>query len=413
MTQPAGTRQVVITGIGMITSCGANTTASWAALLAGRSGICTIRRFDTKDCAVKIGGELPDEYYALEASSFNRRIRNQTLSSTRLAMLCASGAIDDADFKPEPGEAARVCVVSGCGQPTYLEGQDPTKMDLGNYLVIKQMVNAIPGWISIQNGYRGPSFNVATACASGAYAITMALDMIRSGRCDSGVVVGLDMLLNYESLMGFNALMALATGNDDPAGAMRPFDAHRTGFVFANGGCGLVLELEDAARRRGARIYARLAGAGLCSEAHNIVAPEPSGSQMARSMTLAMADANLAPEEFGYISAHGTSTIQNDAAESAAVKTAFGDHARKLCVSSQKSMTGHTIGGAGAIECGATALILHHQIATPTINYREPDPACDLDVVPNTARPLPELKAALSNSFGFGGHNCTLALTRV
>lgn len=413
MTPAAGNRRVVITGIGMITSLGADTRTCWEALLAGRSGIRTVSRFDTKDCAVKIGGELPDAYYELETASFNRRMRNQTLSSTRLAVLCAHAAIADAAFKPAEDEAARVCVVSGCGQPTYLEGQDPAKMDLGNYLVIKQMVNAIPGWISIQNGYRGATFNVATACASGGYAITLALDLIRSGRCDAAVVVGLDMLLNYESLMGFNALMALATGNDDPAGAMRPFDARRNGFVFANGGCGLVLETEEAAQRRGARAYARLAGGGLCSEAHNIVAPEPSGAQMARSMELALADAGLVPRDIGYISAHGTSTIQNDAAESAAIKRVFGDHARKLCVSSQKSMTGHTIGGAGAIECGATALILHHQVATPTINYREPDPACDLDCVPNTARPLADVRAALSNSFGFGGHNCTLALTRV
>ena len=413
MTPPAGDRRVVITGIGMITCLGANTKSCWEALVAGRSGIRTIQRFDLRDSPVRIGGELPDTYYEMEAAAFPRRMRNQTLSSTRFAMLCAKEAIEDANFHPQGADRERVCVVSGCSQPNYLEGQDPNKPDLGNYLIIRQMVNAIPAWISIQHGFKGATFNVATACASGAFAIAMALDLIRSGRSDAAVVVSMDYLLNYETLMGFSSLMALANCNDRPTEASRPFDAGRTGFVLGNGGCGLVFETEESASRRGARAYARLAGAGLCSESHNIVAPEPGGKEMARAMTLAVENASLEPTDIGYISAHGTSTIQNDAAETAATKIAFGEHARKLCISSQKSMTGHTIGGAGAIECGATALILHHQIATPTINYRERDPNCDLDYVPNVARPMPELKAALSNSFGFGGHNCSLALTRV
>ncbi len=412
MNAPAGNRRVVITGIGMVTSLGKDTKSCWEALVAGRSGIRTIQRFDTRDCSVKIGGELPDAYYEFENTSFPRRMRNQTLSSTRLAMLCAKEAIEDANFHPQGAELDRVSVVSGCSQPNYQEGQDPLKPDLGNYLIIRQMVNAVPAWISIQHGFKGATFNVATACASGSFAITSALDLIRSGRSDAAIAVGLDHLLNYETMMGFSALMALANCNDRPTEAMRPFDAGRTGFVLANGGCALLLESEESAQRRGARAYAQLAGAAYCSESHNIVAPEPTGSQMARSMTLAMEDAGLAPADIGYISAHGTSTIQNDAAETAATKIAFGEHARKLCISSQKSMTGHTIGGAGAIECGATALILHHQLATPTINHRERDPNCDLDYVPNVARPLPQLKAALSNSFGFGGHNCTLALAR-
>jgi 3-oxoacyl-[acyl-carrier-protein] synthase II len=405
-------RRVVITGIGMITSLGASTKACWDALVTGRSGIRTVSRFDTQDSPVRIGGELTDDYFELEHAAFPKRMRNQTLSSTRLALLCARAAIEDAQFKPAPDEASRVAVVTGCSQPTYQESMTNGKMELGSYVVLRQMVNANPAWISIQNGFQGPTFNVATACASGAFAISMALDLIRAGRCDAAIVVGLDLLLNYESLMGFSSLMALANNNEHPTEAVCPFDQRRTGFVLANGGCGLVFETEESARRRGARAYAELAGYGMCSEAHNIVAPEPSGKQMGRAMQLALDDAGLAPADVGYISAHGTSTIQNDAAETAAVKIVFGDHAHRLAISSQKSMTGHTIGGAGAIECGATALCLHHNILTPTINYREQDPHCDLDYVPNQARPAPDVRAALSNSFGFGGHNASLALVR-
>lgn len=406
-------RRVVITGIGMITSLGADTATCWDGMLAGRSGIRRITRFNTKDSPVTIGGELPDAYYEIEAAGFNKRVRNQTMSSTRLGVLCARAAIADANFKPTESEAARVGVITGCSQASYQEGQDGNVLEPNNYMVIRQMINAISAWISIQNGFRGPTFNVATACASGAFAVAMALDSIRFGRCDAAVVAGLDMLLNYESLIGFSTLSALAMGNDRPEEASCPFDNLRTGFVMGNGGCGLVLELEENARRRGARIYAELAGYGICSEAHNIVAPEPGGMQMARSMQLALEDAGLAPEDVDYISAHGTSTRQNDAAESGAIRQAFGKHADKLAVSSQKSMTGHTIGGAGAIECGATALILHHGIITPTINQRERDPMCDLDYVPNVARPAPGLRAALSNSFGFGGHNASLAFRRI
>ncbi|MFH0907941.1 MAG: beta-ketoacyl-[acyl-carrier-protein] synthase family protein [bacterium] len=410
MNRGSQVRMPVITGIGMITSLGTNTTSCWDALVAGRTGIRRLQRTDPRDCPVRIGGELPDAYYDLENDAFPRRLRNQTLTGTRLGILCAREAIDDAGFTPDAPEC--VGVISGCGQPYFQEGQDAMKPDLGSYLILRQMVNAIPGWISIRHGFRGPTFNVAAACASGAFAVSTASDLVRSGRCDAVVAVGLDTLLTYESLMGFSALTALSDLNERPAEASCPFDNRRTGFVLANGGCAVLLEEEECARRRGARIYARLAGYGACSEAYNIVAPESSGVHMARAMSLAMSDAHLAPEDVGYISAHGTSTRQNDAAETAAVKIAFGAHARRLCMSSQKSMTGHTIGGAGAIECGVTALILHHGIVTPTINQREPDPVCDLDYVPNEARKAPELKAALSNSFGFGGHNCTLALTR-
>jgi len=208
-------------------------------------------------------------------------------------------------------------------------------------------------------------------------------------------------------------LSALSERNELPERASRPFDKNRDGFVLANGGAAVMLEKESAARKRGARIYALIGGVSMCSEAYNIVAPKPSGEEMAKSMILALEDAGLTPEQVGYASAHGTSTPQNDADESLAIKLAFGEHARRLAVSSQKSMTGHCVSGAGAIECVTTALCLHHGVLTPTINYETPDPVCDLDYVPNQAREVKNLRRAISNSFGFGGHNATLVLEKV
>ena len=227
------------------------------------------------------------------------------------------------------------------------------------------------------------------------------------------VAVGADAMLSPQTIKGFNQLSAPSERNEVPERASRPFDRNRDGFVLANGGAALMLEKESDARKRGARIYAVISGIGLCSEAYNIVAPKPSGEEMARTMLLALEDAGLSPDRVEYVSAHGTSTPQNDADESLAIKLAFGGHARRLAVSSQKSMTGHCVGGAGAIEAAVTALCLHHGILTPTINYETPDPVCDLDCVPNVAREAKALRVAISNSFGFGGHNATLVLEKV
>jgi 3-oxoacyl-[acyl-carrier-protein] synthase II len=220
------------------------------------------------------------------------------------------------------------------------------------------------------------------------------------------------MMLNRQSIIGFNELLALSEKNDSPESASCPFDNRRSGFVLSNGGGALVLESEDFARKRGASAYALITGASVLSEAYNIVAPEPTGREIARTMELALADARLPLSSIGYINAHGTSTRQNDLSETVAIKQVFKDQARNLAVSSQKSMIGHTIGGAGAIECAVTALTLRHGIITPTINYKEPDPECDLDYVPNEAREVKNLEAAVSNSFGFGGHNCSIVLER-
>jgi 3-oxoacyl-[acyl-carrier-protein] synthase II len=408
--------RVAVTGIGMIHCLGTNTAACWESMLAGRSGLGRVRRFDASDCATQIGGELPDAYYELERAEFSKRMFKQTQLTVRLGMLCAKEAVSDSGFTVNGQDPQRAAVITGSGQVGFQdENGDATDFyrNPGKFAVIQEMANALSGWVSIQYGFMGRSYNVSTACASGAYAIAAAYEYIVSGRGDAALAVGVDAMLSVYSLKAFGQLAAISVRNDIPQKASRPFDRNRDGFVMANGGAALMLEKESVARKRGARIYAVLSGATLCSECYNIVAPKPSGVEMARSMTLALQDAGIAPEQVGYVSAHGTSTLQNDADETAAIKMAFGEHARKLAVSSQKSMTGHTVGGAGAIECAATALILHHGVLTPTINYETLDPACDLDYVPNEARDARDLRVAISNSFGFGGHNATLVLERV
>jgi 3-oxoacyl-[acyl-carrier-protein] synthase II len=405
-------RKIAITGIGMINSLGCSAMECWDGMLHGRSGIARIQRMDVSDCITQIGGELVDGYYDLEKKTFSRRLQKQTVTTTRLGLLCAQEAIKDSGFSVEGRDPYACAVITGTGQTSFQETLKAIG-EPGRFAVIQQMANALSGWISIEYGIKGPSYNLATACASGAFAIAAAYRHIATGAGEAVVVVGVDAMLSTETLKAFNQLGALSERNDEPETASRPFDMTRDGFVLANGGAALVLESEETARRRSARVYATVSGTGLCSEAYNIVAPDPSGAAMSRAMSIAMEDAGIVPEQVGYISAHGTSTPHNDSAETAAIKTAFGEQARHISISSQKSMTGHTIGGAGAIECVTTALCLSHGVITPTINYHAPDPKCDLDYVPNVAREAKNLNVALSNSFGFGGHNSTIVLEKV
>ena len=271
------------------------------------------------------------------------------------------------------------------------------------------MLDAHGGCISMEFGFKGPSFNVSTACSSGAFAVDIGADYIRL-HGDVCLVIGVETLLNKDTIDGFSQLMALSEQNDFPEKASCPFDKKRNGFVFSEGCCAILLESYEHARRRDARIYALISGAGATSEAYNIIAPEPKGLAMARTMRLALERSGMSKDRIGYINAHGTSTIHNDRAETLAVKEVFGKEAYNIPVSSQKSMIGHTIGAAGAIECAVTALSLYHGIITPTINYETFDPECDLDYVPNSARKAAGFEAAMTNSFAFGGHNVTLVL---
>ncbi|MBU0568292.1 beta-ketoacyl-[acyl-carrier-protein] synthase family protein [bacterium] len=405
-------RYVAVTGIGMISSLGLSTPECWKNMVDGKPGVRRITRFDTSDCLTKIGGELPLEYYEVEKKEFSKRFFKQTASTARLGLLCAKEAIKDSGLEIEKLDPYRCPVISGSGGFILEEGKGLEELKTSKFGVLQEMVNAISAWISIKYSLKGPSFNVATACGSGGFAIWNAFDYVRSGKADMAVAVGLDMMVTKESIQSFNQLMALSEENNFPERASRPFDKRRSGFVLANGGCAVILERLDHARQRDANIYALASGYGCSSEAFNIVAPDPTGKEMAKTMSLALEDARISKEKIGYVNAHGTSTPHNDRCETRAIKTVFGEHAYKLAVSSQKSMIGHTIGGAGAIEFGVTALSLHHGIITPTINYEEPDPDCDLDYVPNEAREVNDLEAAISNSFGFGGHNCSIVLEK-
>jgi 3-oxoacyl-[acyl-carrier-protein] synthase II len=406
-------RRVAVTGLGIISSLGCCVAECWEALLAGRSGIRRITRFDASDCITQFGGELPDRYYEMERAEFNKRMFKQTQITTRLGFLCALEAMADSGFNVAACDPYRCGVITGSGQTGYQE-EDAASLytNPGKFIILQQMANALSGWISIKHGFKGRAYNVATACASGAFAVAQAYEYIVSGLGDACLAVGCDAMLSTQTIKGFNELGALSQRNASPETAARPFDKNRDGFVLANGGGALMLEKESLARSRGAKIYAMISGAAMLSEAHNIMAPDESGMEMSRCISCAIRDAGLPPERIGYISAHGTSTQQNDADETAAIKIAFGEHARKVAVSSQKSMTGHSVGGAGAIEAAVTALSLHHGVLTPTINYETSDPKCDLDYVPNQAREVTGLQAALSNSFGFGGHNSTIVLEK-
>jgi 3-oxoacyl-[acyl-carrier-protein] synthase II len=399
---------VAITGIGMICPLGVGTEECWQNMLLGKSGIRRITRFDVSECRTQIGGELPDHYYELEKQAFPQRVFKRSILVSRLSILTAGQAIEDARLPLTGVNTSKAAVITGCGGSTFgdeILRHQQTKKAIFSH----EMLNALSACVSIEFGFKGPSFNVATACASGAFAIGLGYDYVRRAG-DICLAIGIDTMLLKETIDGFNQLLALSEDNDHPEKASRPFDKRRSGFVISEGACALLLESYEHARRRGARIYALISGHASTSEGYNIVAPEPGGAEMAKTMDFALQRAGLPKEKIGYVNAHGTSTPHNDLAETRAIKLVFGENAYKIAVSSQKSMIGHSIGGSGGIECGVTALSLYHRRLTPTINYEEPDPECDLDYVPNKAREANGLEAAITNSFGFGGHNSTIVL---
>ena len=399
---------MAVTGIGMVTPLGISTSECWANMVAGKSGIDWIRRFDVDGCLTRIGGQIPDRYFAEEAVVFQGSDLLDRVLPIRLSLYTAQQAMNDSHLEVAGIDREKAGVITGCGGSTF--GDEMMLTAPGHqHEHCHEMINELAATVSREYGFRGPAFNVATACASGAFAICGGYDFIRRGGAVC-IAIGIDTILLRSTIEGFNSLMALTEENEFPQRASKPFDRKRSGFVLSEGACAVVLEPYSAAKARGARIHALVSGYGCTSEAFNIIAPEPEGKQMARTMELAVSHAGLTPDAIGYISAHGTSTPHNDLAETRAIKLAFGDHARRLAVSSQKSMIGHSIGAAGAIEFGVTALSLYHQLLTPTINYQTPDPDCDLDYVPNEARGVSALRAAITNSFGFGGHNASIVL---
>ncbi len=407
------TRRVVITGLGTVNSLSSDVKEFWQALCAGRSGISKIEQLDTTAFKVHFGGEVKnfDPESVLDA-----RVSRRLDRFAQFAMMAAIFAVKDSglDISREDPYRCGVIAGSGIGGMNEFEEQHSRYIHGGPgrispFVIPKLIPNAAAGNISIHFGLCGPNTAIATACSSAAHALGDALRAIQWDYADVMLAGGSEAVITTMGLGGFTSARALSLRNDDPQGASRPFDKDRDGFVLSEGAGMLVLEELEHARRRNAPLYAELLGCGSTADAHHITAPHPEGTGAARAMQLALRDARLNLEDIQYINAHGTSTPLGDAAETKAIKDVFGNHARNLVVSSTKSMLGHTLGASGGIELIATALTIKHSVVHPTINYHTPDPDCDLDYVPNTARER-RVRRALSNSFGFGGHNCCLVI---
>ncbi|HNR99502.1 MAG TPA: beta-ketoacyl-ACP synthase II [Planctomycetota bacterium] len=409
-------RRVAITGLGAITPIGIGVEAFWRGVVESRSGGREIRSFDHSQFPVHFACEVID----FDPDPVIDKREQQRLDRFCQFALCVSDeALKDAALPLEAVGRERVgCVfASGIGGIKEIEEVHTKLLEKGPrgvspFLVPKMMTNAAAGQIAIKFGLRGPNFAVTSACASGNHAIVVAYLLVKWGEADVVVTGGAEAAVTALGLGGFCSAKALSRRNDDPGRASRPFCADRDGFVMGEGAGALVLEDYDQAARRGARIYAEVCGSGMTDDAYHITAPLPDGTMAAACMRDAVQSAGIRLEDVDYINAHGTSTDFNDSGETKAIKAVFGPHAYKLAVSSTKSQIGHLLGASGAVEAVATALAIKHQIAPPTINYVTPDPECDLDYVPNKARPMP-IRHALSNSFGFGGHNATLAFRRV
>lgn len=407
-------RRVVITGLGAVSPVGVGVEPTWDAIVAGRSGIAPITAFDASAYSTRIAGCVDgwDPTPWVDAKETRRLSRFQ-----QFAVAAAQMAVDDAGLVIDEANAERVGVIVGSGigglqtmeeQKEILDEKGPGRVS--PFLVPMMIVDLAAGHISIRLGAKGINYAPVSACATGNHAIGEAGEAIKRGDADVIVAGGFDCGVTPLGLAGFCAARSLSTRNDDPTGASRPFDADRDGFVMGEGGGIVVLEELEHARARGARIYAELAGYGASADAYHLTAPAPDGNGARRAMLAALERAGLNAQDVGYINAHGTSTELGDAAETGAIKAVFGADAPP--VSSTKSMTGHLLGGAGALEAVICTLALVHETLPPTINYTTPDPACDLDYVPNEARSA-RVDAVMSNSFGFGGHNATLLLRRV
>ncbi len=410
-------RKVAVTGLGILSPVGNTVAEFWQALLAGKSGIGPITRFDTTSFATKFAGEIKN----LDMDAFIPKKEQRHMDPfCQYGIVAAREAVADSGIKESglPPERIGVIVGSGVGGLPVMQAQWTNYMTRGvsrfSPFMIPQMIsNILPGFIAIENGFKGPNFSVVSACATATHSIGVAFDAIRAGRADAMVTGGAEGAVCELGIGGFNSMKALSTRNDDPQGASRPFDRDRDGFVLSEGAGILVLEEMEHAKARGARIYCELAGFGATDDAYHITAPDATSVGPANGMKLALEDAELSPADIDYINAHGTSTHLNDAGETRAIKMALGEaDARRVAISSTKSMTGHMLGATGGAESIVCALVLTHSVIPPTINYHTPDPECDLDYVPNTAREA-RVRACLSNNLGFGGHNATLCFKAV
>lgn len=404
-------RRVVVTGLGAVTPIGNNVAEFWKGLESGKSGIDRITYFDVSDFDAKIAGQVKD--FNPENFLSKKEVKH-TEKFVHYAIAAASECLADSGIDLPGADLTRfgVLIGSGIGSLRIIEEQHKVIMERGPskltpFLIPMLIVNEASGHVSIKFGLKGPNSCVATACATGNHAIGDAARIIQYGDADLMVAGGTEGAVTPMGIGGFCALKSLSCRNDEPKRASRPFDKERDGFVMGEGAGLVVLEELEHAKRRRARIYCEVAGYGMSGDAYHITAPDPSGDGCVRAMRAALKDAGLNPQDIDYVNAHGTSTVLNDKIETLALKTAFGDHARKIAISSTKSMTGHLLGAAGGAEFIACCMSMKHGVVAPTINLENPDPDCDLDYVPNVARKL-RIQAAMSNVLGFGGHNATL-----
>ncbi|MGE5424194.1 MAG: beta-ketoacyl-[acyl-carrier-protein] synthase family protein [Syntrophothermus sp.] len=401
--------KVVVTGMCMITSLGLNCLENWENLVAGKSGIKTISLFDPEGLNTRIAAEVSPAFEELSRKHIKKRAASQMTRVTRMAVVAAKEAVIHSGIDFENEDRTRCGVILG----VVNSGNSSSEKDTtSSNTIFKSMTNSMSAWISLDYQLMGPNFVVNTACASSAYAISLGAEMIMNGMLDVVIAGGADSIINREEIEGFNALYALSIKNDPPEKASSPFSRDRDGFVIGEGSGMIVMESLSHAAKRNAVPLAEIRGYGITSEGYNIMAPMKDGEGMAMTMEKALQKAGIAKEEVGYINAHGTSTELNDRYETMAIKKVFGDLAYKIPVSSSKSMIGHTIGAAGAIEAIITIMSLKEGILPPTINLENPDPDLDLDYVPNVSRKA-AVKNALSNSFGFGGHNATLVISKI
>jgi 3-oxoacyl-[acyl-carrier-protein] synthase II len=416
MPRASAPRRVAVTGVGLVSPLGVGNAANWEALRAGKSGVGPITRFDPTPVASRIAGEVKN----FDPSLFVEKKEIKKMDTfIHYAMGAAHFAMEDSGLPVTDENRDRIAVVigSGIGGLPLIEETQKQYLQRGikaisPFFITGLIANEAAGNVSIKYGLKGPNLTTVTACTTGAHAVGEAYRMIQYGDADAAVAGGTESVITPLAVGGFAVMRALSTRNDDPERASRPWDKDRDGFVIGEGAGLVVLEELEAAKARGARIYAELVGYGLSGDAYHIAAPSEDGDGPARVMRAALADAGISPDQVSYINAHGTSTPTGDKVETIAIKQVFGPHARKVAISSTKSMTGHLLGAAGGLETAILALSVHDGVIPPTINYETPDPECDLDYVPNTARER-RYEYGMSNSFGFGGTNGCLILKRV
>ncbi len=410
-------RRVVVTGVGLVTPLGTGTKLTWDNLIAGKSGIRRITRFDADatDMPCRIAGEVPD----FQVEDFiNRKDARKMDVFIQYGIAAAEMALAQSGLEITEENAERVGVIIGSGigglpiiEKTLRAYDEGGRKKISPFFIPQTIINMTSGWVSMRTGAKGPNSATVTACATGTHAIGDAFSIIARGDADAMLAGGSESCICELGIGGFSASKALSTRNDEPERASRPWDVARDGFVMGEGAGVLMLESLESAQARGAEIIAEVAGYGMSGDSYHMTAPAPEGEGGARCMKLALANAGIAPDEVDYINAHGTSTPQGDICETQGIKSVFGEHAKRLMVSSTKSMTGHLLGAAGGIEAAFTALALHHGVVPPTINLDDPDPACDLDYVPHEAREA-DIRVAISNSFGFGGTNASVVMRK-